>query len=160
MAKFTLPEQLKVVSGCATTTTSNALTCDYISLKNAQRVWIVANMLQAASHATAMSIMEATDVTPTGATAVTATFPSWKCADVATSDVLVRTTTDAANVACTAGTTNQILIMEIDPAKLTEGYDCIAAIFTASSEATNFATVTYYIEPRYIEDSSPTAITD
>jgi hypothetical protein len=160
MAKFTLPEQLKVVNGCHMTTTSSALTCDYISTKNAHRVWIVAKMLQAATHATAMSIMEATDVTPTSADAVTATFPSWKCADVATSDALVRTTADAANVACTAGVTNQILIMCIDPAKLSADHDCIAAIFTASSEATNFADVTYYIEPRYIEDSSPTAITD
>lgn len=157
---FRLPENCKIVSGTPIVTTNTAVTCDYISLKDAHRVWVIASLLQAASHATALGITEATNVSAGSAAALTGkTFPIWKCADVSTSDALVRGT-DAATVSATAGTTNQILVLEVDPSKLSAGFDCIAATLTASSEATNFVSVIYVIETRYPQSTPPTAITD
>lgn len=155
----TFVEKWKVVNGTPVATTNGGITCDYISLKDAHRVVIVAELLQAVSHTTALGYNVATAVAPTGATAGTATVPIWKNADVSSTDTLVRGT-DAASVLATAGATNQQLVMEIDAAKLPAGYDCIAATLDDSSQATNFATVTYFIETRYPGSTPPAAITD
>ena len=153
------PEIYKIVNGKPVTTTSGAITGDYISVKNARRVVIIAELLQAASHATALGVNVATDVAASGAAAMTALMPIWKNANVATTDTLTRAT-DAATIAATAGTTNQQLVMEVIPGRLPAGYDCIAATLTASSEATNFATITYLIETAYPQATPPAAITD
>ncbi len=154
-----LPETFKIVNGTPVVTTNTGVTCDYISVKNAHKVTIIAELLQAVSHATALGYNVATAVAPTGATAGTATMPIWKNADVSSTDTLVRGT-DAATVAATAGATNQTLVIEIDPARLPAGYDCIAATLSDSSQSTNYATVTYLIETRYPQATPPTAITD
>jgi len=75
---MTIPEVFKIVNGTPVVTTTGGVTCDYISLKNAHRVTIIAELLQAASHTTALAISEATAVDATGAQAATATFPIWK----------------------------------------------------------------------------------
>jgi len=160
MSKVCLPEKFKIVDGCTKVTTNGGVTCDYISLKNAARVTIVAKLRQAVSHATALGVTEATNVAAGSAAAISAVMPSWKNADVSSSDTLVRTTTDAASVAATAATTQQILILQVDPAILSDGFDCIAATLSDSSQATNWADVTYYIEERYQEDVPPAAITN
>lgn len=154
-----IPETFKIVNGTPVATTNGGITCDYISVKNAIRVTIIAELLQAVSHTTALGINEATAVLPSGAAAVTAVMPIWKNADVSASDTLVRGT-DAATVLATAGATNQTLVMEVDPAKLSAGFDCIAATLDDSSQSTNYATVTYLIETRYEQATPPAAITD
>jgi hypothetical protein len=159
MGLICIPEQFKIVNGTPVATTNAGITCDYVSLKNVHRVTIVAELLQAATHATVLGINEATAVAPTGAVAVTAVQKVWKNADVSSSDTLVRGT-DAASIAATAGTTNQQLVIQFDPATLSAGFDCIAATLSASSESTNFATVTYFLEMRYAQATPPTAVTD
>ena len=131
-----VPEVFKIVNGTPVATTDGAIVCDYISVKNATRVTIIAELLQAVSHTTALGINEATAVAPTSAAAVTETMPIWKNADVSSTDTLVRGT-DAATVVATAGATNQTLVLEVDPAILSAGYDCIAATLDNSSQATN-----------------------
>ena len=153
-----LPEVFKVVNGTPVATTNGGITCDYISLKNAHRVTIVVELLQAVSHTTVLGVNEATAVDGTGAQAMTATMPVWKNADVSVTDTLVKGT--GATISATAGATNQQLILEIDPRKLTSGFDCIAATLSDSSQATNFATVTYFIETRYPSETPPSAIVD
>lgn len=152
-------EKYKVVNGTPVATTNGAIDCDFIRVKNAHRVIIVAELLQAATHATALGIDEATTVAGAGAVAVTEVQKIWKNADVSSTDTLVKGT-DAATVSATAGTTNQQLIMEVDPSTLSSGFDCIRATLDDSSEATNFATVTYFIETRYPQGTPPAAITD
>ena len=159
MGLLVFPENVVPVSGTPIATTNGGITCDYISCKNAHRVIIVASLLQAATHTTALGVNEATAVAGTSAAAITATMPIWKVADVATSDVWVRGT-DAASVSATAGTTNQLLMIQLDPAILSSGFDCIAATLSDSSEATNFACVNYFIEPRYPQAANTSFIVD
>lgn len=156
---ITVPQIFKIVNGTPVVTTNAAVDCDFISLKNAHRVTIVAELLQAATHATALGIDEATTVAGGSAAAVTVVQKIWKNADVSATDTLVEGT-DAATVAATAGTTNQQLVMQVDPSTLSAGFDCIRATLTASSEAANFATVTYLIENRYAQATPPSAIID
>lgn len=155
------PQDLKIINAVHMTTTNAAVTGDYISVKTFKKVWVVFKFLQAATHATVCSILEATNVSAGSAAAITAVMPIWKNADVSTTDTLTRGT-DAATVTLTAGTTNQIAVMELDPVILSAGFDCIAAYTSASSEATNFVDITYYGLERYPSQTStqPSAIID
>ena len=154
-----LTETHKIVTGTPIATTNGGITCDYVSLKNCHKVTIIANLLQAASHATVLGINEAKNVAALDAQAVTATMPVFKNANVATNDTLVKGT-DAATIAATAGTNNQMLVMVFDPSKLSAGFDCIAATLDDSTEATNFASVTYLLETRYPQQTPPSAVVD
>ena len=159
MSLITLAENFKIVQGSAIATTSGGITGDYISLKNVHRATVVFHLLQAAAHATGASIMKATAVAPTGATAMVATVPIWENEDTAASDALVKQT-DAASVTLAADVKNKIVVMQIDPVRLGETYDCIAGKLSDSSESTNFAAIMYFLEMRYAQATPPTAITD
>jgi hypothetical protein len=154
-----IPEVFKVVNGSPVVTTTGGVIGAYISLKDALRVTIIAELLQAVSHATALGVNQATNVSGGSAEAVTEVQKIWKNADVSASDTLVKGT-DAATIAATAGATDQQLIMQFDPATLDDGFDCIAATLSDSSQATNFATITYLIETRYPQATPPSAIED
>lgn len=153
------PEKFKIVNGSPVATTNGGITGDYISVKNARRVIIIAELLQAAAHATALGVSVATNVAGTGAAAMTALMPNWKNVDVSASDTLAKQS-DAASVAAANTAKNQQLVMEILPERLPAGYDCIAATLSDSSQATDFATITYLIEEKYPQATPPAAITD
>ena len=157
---FTLPEHLKIVDGSTgPVTTNGGVTCDYISVKDALKVWIVAKFHQAASHATTVQPQMATAVAPTGATSITYSAKWWKNADVSSSDTLTAQTA-ATSGACTAGTTDQIIVFEIDPMQIGSTYDVIGCTISNSSQASNFVDVTYYIQTADPQATPPTAITD
>lgn len=150
MNKCSIPEGLAPVVLTPPVTTNGGVTCDYISLKNIHMVWVVVTLTQAATHATGVDPVQATAVDGTGAKAITATLPIWKNADISATSVLTRQT-DAITVAATAGTTNQILVLQVDPAgfDVDGGFDVLGFTVDNSSEATNFVSVVAYMEPRY-----------
>lgn len=157
-----LPENYKIVQGIQPRTTNGGFTCDYVSLKNAKKAWIVINMTQAAGHATALTPKQASDVAGTGLKVLTNSVPIWANEDVASSDSLVRQT-DAANYSVTNDIKNKQVIFEINPAialDVNGGFDCLTLVCSDSSQATNIASVTYIIDTKYKEDVPPAAITD
>ena len=156
---FTFPENCKHVVLQPPTTTNSAITSDYISTKNAIKVWIECVFKQAATHATVLTIKEATAVAGTSADSITAAMPNWKNADISTSDTLVKGA-DAATVTLTAGTTDQHVIVEVDPSILSADHDCICAYTSASSESTNFVSIVAHILERYPQGTPPSAIVD
>ena len=154
-----LPEHFKIVNGTPVATTNGGITCDFVSLKNVNMAWILVEALQAATHETVLNPQRATAVAPTGNVAIAHSAPNWKNADVSASDTLVRGA-DATTVSLTAGTTNQEVLIQIDPAQLGDTYDCMGLVVTTSAEANNYMTVTYFLEMRYAQATPPTAITD
>src|SRR5512138_3950400 len=89
----TLPERYKIVQGTlGAVTTNGGITCDYVSLKNVRKAWIVAHFDQAAGHATGMDPRRATAVAGTGAAAITKVCRIWANEDCAASDTLVEKT--------------------------------------------------------------------
>ncbi|MEY4634802.1 MAG: hypothetical protein RJA55_600 [Acidobacteriota bacterium] len=155
---MSLPENAKIVELFNPKTTNASLTSDTISLKNALKAWAVFNFTQAAGHATTPTLRQATDVA-NGTTAAGPTCRIWVNEDTAATDTLVAATAGA-SVAVTNDIKNKMVVFEIDPASLTEGYDCVYFTIATSSQATNFVTATMYIEPRYQQATPPTAITD
>lgn len=117
-------------------TTNGGFTTDVVSLKNAVWARLVFHLTQAAAHATLITPRQSTTVA-LGATAVMPAMDIKANEDVATSDTLVAQTA-AANYTVTADIKNKIVIFEIDPALLTDGYPCVYATVANSGEATNF----------------------
>jgi hypothetical protein len=156
----TLPEIFKIVR-VQQTVAANAFTMsDYISCKNAHKVWFLINHAGATDTDITFALSEATDVAAGTAAAVTATFPIWEDADAGTSsDTLVRLT-DAASLAIDPATEGASMsIIEWDPSKHTAGYDCIA-VSGSGGNAANTVTIFAFIETRYPQATPPSAITD
>lgn len=157
----TLPENFKLV-GIATPQAANGFSAsDYISCKNAHKVWFVIHHYSGGGDTDlVVSLKEATDVAAGTSAAVTATVPIWADSDHGTtSDGLVRQT-DAANFTIDTGAgTDYLVVIEWDPALHTSGYDCIAVVATGGN-ANNIVAVLAVMETRYPADQPPTAITD
>jgi hypothetical protein len=145
-----IPEKRMVVTATPPVTTNGGVTCDYISMKNVIRAYIICTLTQAVGHATGIDPIQATAVAGTGAKAFAKTLPIWANEDVAASDALVKKT-----AAVTYNVTNDIknkkVIFQIDADKLdvANSFDCIGVTVDDSSQATNLVNVEYVLEMRY-----------
>lgn len=160
---LTLPEHFKIVSGTllGPVTTNGVVTLDNISMKNAVKVWIVAQLIHTAGAAEILQPLLGTSVAAC-ATAITFTTPWWLNAATATNDILVRQA-DATAPAFTVAVTGQLMIVEIDPADAAaQGVtlDCLGATISSSATAANFVSVNYFIQERYAQSTPPSAIVD
>ncbi len=157
-----LPEMFKIVDASAgPVTTNGGVTCDYVSLKNVHRAWIVASFTQAVGHATGIDPTQATAVAGTAVKAITNVCRIWANEATATTDTLVEAT-----AAITYNVTNDIkkkqVIIEVDPETLDVdgGFDVLGCTIDDSSQATNFVSVLYILATRYPGATPPAAITD
>ena len=162
VGNLTLPESFKIVDASGgPVTTNGGVTCDYVSLKNVHKAWIIASFTQAVGHATGIDPKQATAVAGTSAKALTTVAPIWANEDTATSDTLV-----AQTAAVTYNVTNDIkkkqVIFEIDPAGFDQanGFDVLGCTVDDSSQATDFVSVIYVLAERYQQGTPPAAITD
>jgi len=153
------PETLPVIQGKAPCLDASVDTCDYISLKNAQGVLITTMFGYIAGANLVLTVLEATDVTPTGSQAITtgAEFQIWINTDTASSDVMVRQTDALTYTILHAGTKNQIVVFYIDASILSVGYSCVALHTTTGG--TSMASVLYQlVGARYQQEAPLTAI--
>ena len=148
----------KIVQLAHPQTTNGGFTSDVVSLKHAVRATIVIDINQAVGHATAFSLRQATDVAA-GTNAAGPTSEVWANEDVATSDTLVKQTS-AASYTVTNDIKKKQIVIEVDPAALTDTYDCVYITSADSSQATNFASATVYIKSNFQQATPPAAITD
>lgn len=146
---WSIPEGVIPVSGLAPQVgAASAVTGDYISLKHAQKAWVVIHYNQGDATAITWHINRATAVAPTGAAVLANDVPIYSNLDTATSNTMVRRT-DAVNYSSGTGATNKIVVFEIDPANLGSTYDVIAGASTTAIAATSYVSIMYYILPRY-----------
>lgn len=151
--KAGMPEGLYPVSataGCRTT--NGGITLDAISMKNAQMVYLYIHMNQAVGHATAITPLVGT-VVATTATALPNAVEIWY-GNTTTAVTTLAKQTAAKLLTLGAGVTGTVhVIFKIDPAACGD-YDCIGGTIADSSQATNFASATWFIEPRYPNKAS------
>jgi hypothetical protein len=152
------PEQYKVVKlyqGAA-----NAVACDVVSTKNCHKLWFVVSHVGAADTDLVLSLYEATDVAAGTNAAVTKTCPIWVNTDNSTtSDTLAATTAAYSYTIDTGVAPNQLVVIEVDPAKLSAGYDCVY-LADSGGNASNTCTILAIMDQRYQGASLPAAITD
>jgi len=121
---------------------------DYISCKNAHKVWCVILYNQADANPITFGVNEATAVLPAGAVPIVATMPIWSNLACGTSDLLVRQA-NAATYASGAGIATKMIIFQVDPSILSAGFDCIAVRSDTNIAAAQYVAYFYVIEPRY-----------
>jgi hypothetical protein len=135
---------------------------DYISLKNANKVWIVGYYYGTTGTTFPVTMYEATAVAGTGSAIITATWPIWTCCSTTVLDTLTRGT-DAASLTIDpdggAGASPMLFIFEWDPQKFSAGFDCLA-VKGATGNAADNVTILAFIAERYASASPPSAIVD
>ena len=153
-----LPTRFKIVTAFAPKTTNAALTSVPVTLKNAVKAWLVLNFTQAVGFASTPTLKQATDVA-IGTNAAGPVSRIWSNLDVATTDTLVERTA-AASYALTTATTNMLVVFEIDPASLTEGYDVVYCTIATSSQASDFVSGEWFLQTNFAQTTPPSAILD
>jgi hypothetical protein len=149
MSGIQFPQNCQIVQGLSPQVGAGAaVVADYISVKNAQKVWCVIQYNQADGNAITWKVERATAVDGTGHVALANVVPIWSNLDTDTSDLLVKRTA-AITYATDAGATDKIVIFEIDPTNLGSTYDVIAVSSTTVIAVGQYVSMFYIIEPRY-----------
>lgn len=153
-----ISETLKIVKlyqGAA-----NAVACDVVSMKNFHHGAFVVSHAGASDTDLVLSLYEATDVAAGTNAAITTAVPIYIDTDAGTSsDTLVRTTDNYTYTIDTGVAPNQMVVFEVDPSILSDGYDCVY-LSDSGGNASNTCTIFFVGVPRYTGASLPTAITD
>lgn len=159
--KFSLPEQTKIVDALAGCVTSNGgVTADYVSVKNAGRVYVVCNLAQLVGHATVLTPKRATAVDGTAVTGLGTAVRIWANEDTGASDTLVAQTA-ATSYTVSADVKKKQVVFEIDLQALGNIYDVVGFTVSDSSQATNFVSANYFLtDLRFQQATPPSAITD
>lgn len=144
-----LPEDMKIVTALAPAADAAGRTGAYISLKNANRAFVVVNITQGNAATVQLNILQATAVAGTGAKTITNAVPIWADLDAAASDALARAT-DAVNYTTDAGVKNKVVVFLIDPTTLdiNNGFDCIA-VQTGASNVANITQAMYFVDAKF-----------
>jgi hypothetical protein len=157
---FTLPENLKSVllyQGAA-----DAVASDIVSLKNANKAWIQVIHSGSSDTDLVLTLAEVTAVagSPVAFSADGKKGPIWADTDMGTSsDTLVRQTDGYTYTIDTGVAPNQMVFFEVDPAKLSAGYDCLT-LTDSGGNASNTVTIIAWLDSRFKDNALPTAITD
>lgn len=158
MASFSLVEKFKPVllyKGAA-----NAVDCDYISCKNAHKVWFFISHAGANDTDLVLTVTEASDVAGTAAATVGKSCPIYSVVSTTSTDALTREATDGTAVTIDPATEgSQTIVIEWDPAKHAAGLDCIT-LADSGGHASNSVHIYAFVETRYPQAVPPTAITD
>ena len=142
-----IPEGLYPVTGTVPIGTDNAVTCDNISLKDAEMVWIHVHLQQAVGFATVLTPLCGTAVASC-VTALPEDVPIWYANTTTANSLLIRQT-DAKLFTVDVGVTGAIhVIFQIDPASLGAN-DCLGLTVADSNQATDIISVVYWIKPAY-----------
>ena len=154
-------ERFKIVR-VQTVVAANAFTMsDYLSMKNVKHATFVISHAGATDTDLTVGLDEATAVAAGTHRSVTAVFPILVDIDHGTtSDTLVREAADAATYKIDPATMGSaIVVFEWDPAKHTEGYDCIA-VRGSGGDASDTVVVFAILEMKYQQASLPSCIID
>jgi hypothetical protein len=142
-----LPRNPKIVALQAPVTTNGAITTPFINCKNASKVIFVCVLKQAVAHATVVSIYQGNAKTGGTEKIIANTVPIWLNADIDSSSDLTAQM-DAASLTMAASAKDMVIIFQLDPAALDSGYGYAGIHTTASSQITNFMSVTALVFAR------------
>lgn len=159
--KESLIERAKVIAAAPPKDyTGAAMTAKYISMKNVDRVSILINVGAWAGGTAAVTLAQATDVSATGAKALSFT-KQWN--DVVADGTLVETAVAANTFNIDSTYANKQIVIEVDAADLdvNNDFDCLTLAIASPGANSDFYSVEYVcLGLRYQEDTPPTVLVD
>jgi hypothetical protein len=153
--QFSMPYQIPPVSLLAPAADAAGRTSSYRSLKNALKVYVVAEVNQGNAATVQFSLLQAKDVSGGSSKAISAT-PIWSDLDTVASDALVAQAA-AASYTTDAAVKNKLVVFEIVPEQcmdVTNGFRSIA-IQTGASNAANITRAELFVLGSYEGASQP-----
>lgn len=155
-----LAEYCKIigVNPGSTNMTGTAMTAKYVSLKNYRHLTIIIHSGAWAGGTAAVSLLQASDVSATGAKALGF---SYQWTGTVASGALTKTavTSDTFNISVA----NTLHVIEVDSDTLDadNAFDCVTLVVATPGANNDYYNVDYILsDARYAEDVPPTAITD
>ena len=137
---------------------ADSVTCDVVDMSNFHRGSFVVIHSGAEDEDLTLSLYEATTTAAGTNAAVTEAVPLWVDTDMGTSsDTLVRQTDAYSYIINTGDAPNQMVVFDVDPAILSDGYKCVY-LADSGGHASNTVTIFFLGEPRYRSASLPSAI--
>lgn len=158
---FHLVEGAKIVEAMTPATDAAGRTGDYISLKDAARVFVVVHIAQGNAATVALTLHQATTVAAGSEKAIANVVPIWSNLDTSLTDTLVARTA-AVSYTTDAALKNKIVVFQVDAASLdvSGGFDCLTLKTGASNVANLTQAIYYLVGHRYPQATPPAAITD
>lgn len=158
MVNISLPQTCNVLTLLAPAADAAGRTSQYVSLKNALKVWIVVHVKQGNAATILLSLLQATAVAGTSSKAGPV-VDIWANQDTS-ADAFTKATS-AATFTTSAAVKDKIVIFELRPEALdsNNGFDCIG-ISTGASNAANITSAMAFIYTAYQQAAPPSALTD
>lgn len=156
-----LVKKSKIVSGLTPQDVNGAgaISGDYVSMKLYNHCTVILHF-GAVGDAAAVTLTQAQDVSATGAKALA--FTKQWANEGLTTDTFTETTVSS-NTFNHAATASNLYVIEIDARELDvdNGFDCFKVGVAAQAGAATLLSILYILsEPRYEQDSLPSAIVD
>lgn len=153
---FNFAENYKIVKcyqGAA-----NAVACDIINMEQFLHGAFVVIHTGSSDTDLALTITESDDVSASNTATIGTACPIYIDVDMgASSDTLAATTAATSYTIDTGTAPNQMVVIEVDPAYLSEGYPCVY-LGDSGGNASNTCTILWLGVPRYAGGTLPTAI--
>ena len=139
---------------------ANAVDCDVVSMKHFHSGAFVVIHTGSADTDLVLTVKEATSVAAGTNQTVANDVAIYIDTDMGTSsDTLVATTAAKTYTIVTGAAPNQMVVFEIDPRALSDGYDCVY-LGDSGGNASNTCTIFFLGQPRYSGETLDSAIVD
>jgi hypothetical protein len=145
MIKGTFSENLKIsylYQGAA-----NAVACDVVDTSEYNYGAFVVLHTGSSDTDLVLTLYEATDVAAGTNAAITTAVPIYHNTDVTSADILSATTADYDYTIDTGNYPNSMVVFEIDPAILSQGYPCVY-LADSGGNASNVCTILWVGDPK------------
>jgi len=156
-----MTQQCKILAGAPPLDhNATAMTARYVSLKYYGHLTIMINVGAWAGGTAAVSMLQATDVSATGAKALGFTS-MWH--DSATDGLLVETAVVANTFNLSAASANDLYVIEVDATSLdtANDFDCVTLVIgTPGANADLYGVMYVLSQPRYAQATPPCALVD
>lgn len=140
-----------------TTTTVTANNSDVIGVKEYQAIQLAVLFGVITGDSTVITVEECDDTTPANSTAIA--FSYRKGSAVGTDSMGARTAATSAGVTFTAGDDGKMLLIDVDPAALTDGYPYVRVVIDPGASMTaQVIAVLALLTPRYAQASQISAV--
>lgn len=166
---FRLPEQAKIVDLLNPAADAAGRTGQYITCKYAHKVFIVCHVTQGNAAQVTFTLLQAKDVSGTGAKSTGLNVPVWYDEDTSAATgndtlTLLAPAVGGSQNNYQTGTTlkNKIVVFEVDPSylDLANGFKDITIQTSASNAANITEAIAYVVAERYAGNAAPTCLTD